>query len=92
MGEMVGMELVTPMWFKQRQGKAEAAGENTYRLTGPNLREAFISIRQGAGGMWAAALRHAADGPEVAATEQEIETEYEAWEAAFEIYRNHVVI
>ncbi len=85
------MELVTPMWFKQRQGKAEAAGENTYRLTGPNLREAYISIRKGDSGLWAAALRDAADGPDVAATEPEIASPYEALEAAFEIYRNHVI-
>lgn len=86
------MELVTPMWFKQRQGKAEAAGENTYRLTGPNLREAFISIHKSDNGLWAASLRYAVDGPEIAATEPEIATPYEAWEAAFEIYRNHVIV
>lgn len=86
------MALVTPMWFKQRQGKAEEAGENTYRLTGPNLREAFIRIRQGADGLWAASLHYAADGPAVAATEAEIATPYDAWEAAFEIYRNQVIV
>jgi len=88
---MVGMDLVTPTWFKQRQGKAEEAGENTYRLTGPNLREAFISIRRADNGLWAASLRYALDGPEIAATEPEIPTIFEAWEAAFEVYRNHVV-
>jgi hypothetical protein len=86
------MALITPFWFKQRQGSAEPAGENTYRLTGPNLREAFISIRRADDGRWAAVLRHAADGPDVAATEPVIDTEYEAWEAAFEIYRSHVVV
>ena len=85
------MELVTPMWFKQRQGKAEPAGENACRLTGPNLREAFISIRKADNSLWKASLRYAADGPEIAATQPEIATEYEAWEAAFEIYRNHVI-
>ena len=88
---MLGMVLVTPMWFKQRQGNAEEAGQNTYRLTGPNLRDAFISIRQADNGLWAASLRYTADGPEVAATKPEIATAYEAWEAAFEIYRNHVI-
>jgi hypothetical protein len=86
------MPLITPMWFKQRQGKADAAGDNTYRLTGPNLREAFISIRQADTGRWAAELRYAADGAAVAKTEPVIATAYDAWEAAFEIYRNHVVI
>jgi hypothetical protein len=86
------MALITPFWFKQRQCNAEPAGEDTYKLTGPNLREALISIRRADDGRWAATLRYAADGPEVAATEPVIATEYEAWEAAFEIYRNHVVV
>jgi hypothetical protein len=86
------MALITPTWFKQRQGKAEEAGTNTYRLTGPNLKEAFISIRLGDNSRWAAVLRYTADGPDVAATEPVIATPYEAWEAAFEIYRNHVII
>jgi hypothetical protein len=86
------MALVLPMWFKQRQGKAEEAGENTYRLTGPNLREAFISIRKADNGLWAASMRYALDGPEIAVTEPEIGTAYDAWEAAFEIYRNHVIV
>jgi len=85
------MAPVLPMWFKQRQGKAEEAGENTYRLSGPNLREAFISIRLADNGLWAASLRYASDGPEIAATEPVIGSAYNAWEAAFEIYRNHVV-
>jgi hypothetical protein len=86
------MVLVTPSWFKQRQGKSEPAGENTYRLTGPNLREAFISIRRADNGRWSAALRYTPGGPEVAATEPVIDTAYDAWEAAFEIYRSHVVV
>jgi hypothetical protein len=86
------MPLVTPMWFKQRQAKAEPAGDNTYQLTGPNLREAFINIRRAEGGRWAAALRYLPDGPEVTATESVIDTAYDAWEAAFEIYRSQVVV
>jgi hypothetical protein len=86
------MALVLPTWFKQRQGKAEEAGENTYRLTGPNLREAFISIRMAGDGLWAGSMRYALDGPEIAATEPEIGTPYDAWAAAFEIYRNHVIV
>jgi len=88
---MVGMAPVLPSWFKQRQGKAEEAGEYTYRLSGPNLREAFVSIRRADNGLWAGSLRYALDGPEIAATEPVIRAAYDAWEAAFEIYRNHVV-
>ena len=46
------MSLILPSWFKQRQAKAEPAGDNVYRLTAPQLREAFIAIRQGADGRW----------------------------------------
>jgi hypothetical protein len=86
------MALVTPYWFKQRQAKAEAAGEDTYRLTGPNLPEAFLSIRRAENHRWSAALRLSADGPEAAATAPEFETPADAWEAAFELYREHVIV
>jgi hypothetical protein len=85
-------ELITPFWFKQRQCKAEPVGEGTYRLTGPNLKEAFITIRRDESNRWSAALRFAADGPDVAATPYEFATDYDAWEAAFELYRVHVIV
>jgi hypothetical protein len=85
------MELITPFWFKQRQLKAEAAGTDVYRLSGPNLKEAFVGIRRGDNGRWAAFLRDTADGADVAATEPQFETVYDAWEAAFELFRGHVI-
>ena len=84
------MELIVPFWFKQRQAKAEPAGDNTYRVTGPILPETFLSIRRGENGRWAAALRMSADGPDTA-TLDEFETEQNAWEAAFELYRQRVI-
>ena len=86
------MAIVPPFWFVQRQARAEPAGADTLRLTAPNLGEAFISIRQADNGRWSAALRQTADGPEVAATEGDYETPEDAWAAAFELYRTHVVI
>ncbi len=86
------MEVVLPQWFKQRQGKAEPAGDHTYRLTAPILPEAFISIRPGENGRWAAALRTAADGPDLAVTEPVFETPGDAWAAAFELHRTHLVV
>ncbi len=86
------MSLAVPFWFPLRQGKAEPAGANQYRLTAPNLPEAFISIIQAPNSRWSAALRKSAEGPEVATSEPEFPTPYEAWEAAFELYRQHVVI
>jgi hypothetical protein len=86
------MAPILPLWFKQRQCKAEPAGENTLRVSGPNLGEAFLNIRRDGNGLWRAALRQTADGPGVAQTEAEIPTEQDAWRAAFEVYRNHVIV
>ena len=87
------MALVTPSWFKQRQGKAEPAGDNTYQLTAPNLKDPYyITIRRGDNGLWAAAVRTAADGPDLAATPAEIPDQYDAWEAAFELYRRYAIV
>ena len=85
------MELIVPFWFKQRQAKAEPAGDNTYRVTGPILPEAFLSIHRDENGKWAASLRTAAEGPDLAATAAEFERPEDAWEAAFELYRQHII-
>jgi hypothetical protein len=86
------MEPTLPFWFKQRQAKAEAAGPDTYRLTAPNLRDAIISIREDSEGRWGAALRLAADAPDVAATATSYASRGEAWDAAFELYRRQLVV
>jgi hypothetical protein len=87
------MEPILPFWFKQRQGKAEAVGTDLYRLTAPNApRDAFITIRRGENGLWSAALRLAADGPDVLSTPAELPGPRDAWEAAFELYRQHEVV
>jgi len=86
------MSPITPFWFKQRQAKAEPAGADAYRLTGPNLREGTISIRRAENGKWLAALRLTPDGPEVETTPPEYESTSEAWEAAFELFRRHCVV
>ena len=75
-----------------RQGKAEAAGSNTLRLTAPNQQEAFIGIERQENGQYAAVLRSAADGPEVARSSEFYDTEDDAWGAAFELYRIRIVI
>lgn len=85
------MEFVTPFWFNQRQGQAEPAGTGTYRLTAPNMKEAFISIRRGENDRWSAALRATADGPDLDETAAEFDQPQDAWEAAFELYRRRYV-
>jgi hypothetical protein len=86
------MQPIPPFWFVQRQAKAEPAGDNLCRATAPNLREAFLAIRQGVEGRWSAALRLAAEGSDVATTPALYDNPGDAWGAAFELYRNHVVI
>jgi hypothetical protein len=87
------MEPSIPFWFKQRQCKAEPVNEHELKLTGPNLGDAYIRIsRDQAGGRWRAALRLTPDGTDLAATEAESPGPKEAWEAAFELYRNHVIV
>jgi hypothetical protein len=83
---------ILPSWFKGRQCKAEPAGDHALKLTGPNLGDAYVSARQADNGLWQAALRLAPDGADVAVTEPEIESEQDAWEAAFELYRTHVIV
>jgi hypothetical protein len=86
------MPLTVPSWFKGRQGTAEEAGPDTYKLTAPNVREALITIRRADNGRYAAAVRYAADGPEVASSTPSLETPQEAWEQAFELYRTLLIV
>jgi hypothetical protein len=87
------MQPVAPFWFKQRQCKVEPAGnDNTVRVSGPNLGEAYLSICRDENQLWRAVLRLAVDGPEVSATRPELESPHEAWEAAFELYRSHLIV
>lgn len=87
------MPPILPFWFKQRQCKAEPVGEdNLLRLTGPNLREAFVRIHKDDKGLWGGSLRFEAEGEDVASTPHELDNPQEAWKAAFELYRNHVIV
>jgi hypothetical protein len=88
----MSIEPTLPFWFRLRQGKAEPAGPDTYRLTAPNLAEAFISIRQAESGRWVPVLKQSPTEPDLAETAQDFATPQEAWEAAFELYRVHVVV
>jgi hypothetical protein len=84
--------LVTPYWFGQRQLKAESVGDNVYRITGPNAPEWILGIRQAENGRYQAFLRRTRDGSDEAVTEAAFSTAYDAWEAAFELYRSRVVV
>ena len=78
------------MWFKQRQCKAEPA-DGLLKVTGPNLGEAFLHVAQDGDKGWKAGLRLQAAGPDVASTEAEMNSQAVAWDAAFELFRTHVI-
>jgi hypothetical protein len=86
------MQPIPPFWFKQRQGKLEPAGENTFKAAAPQQGEAFLSVRQDDKGQWSAAVRLTADGQDVESSAAEFPTPMLAWEAAFELYRRHVIV
>ena len=86
------MPPIPPFWFKQRQCKAEPVGDDrTLKVSGPNLGEAFLRIARGDNHLWRAVLSLTADGPETVATDAAFDNDTEAWEAAFELYRSHVI-
>jgi hypothetical protein len=87
------MPPILPFWFKQRQCKAEPAGDdNVLKVSGPNLGEAFIGIARSDNNRWRAFMRAAAAGPELAGTEPELDNPLDAWEAAFELFRTQVIV
>ncbi len=83
---------ILPFWFKQRQCKAEPAGDDVLKVSGPNLAEAYLRVVRGDGGAWKATLRTAPDGPDIAGGDEEHPSEKAAWEAAFELYRQRVIV
>jgi hypothetical protein len=85
-------EPTPPFWFRLRQGKLESAGTDSYRVTAPNLGEAWIGIRPSANGHWQPVLRLTKDGPDRADPPVELATPQDAWDAAFELYRVQVVV
>jgi hypothetical protein len=86
------MQPVPPFWFQQRQGKMDAAEGNAFRLIAPNQGEAFIFVERADNGLWSAGLRTASDSPVIATSGPIWESEPDAWAAAFELYRNEIVV
>jgi hypothetical protein len=86
------MSLVFPFWFKQRQCKAEPLGDTALEVTGPNLPKAYLYVAPAEANAWRAGLRATADGPDVATAEAVVPTAKAAWEAAFELYRVHIIV
>jgi hypothetical protein len=83
--------LDLPFWFKQRQARADEVAPGTWKLSGPNLPEAVISVRMTDDLCWQAALLQSVGGPELAISLPTIPTAREALQAAFELYRQRFV-
>lgn len=86
------MNLDLPFWCRQRQAKVEELSTGRYKITGPNLPEAVVSIRIGADLQWQAVVQNTANGPEVDATGYEFANARDALGAAFELYRRHMIV
>jgi hypothetical protein len=83
---------ILPYWFKQRQGKTEPAANGVFKLTAPQLEPAWITIRQAQNGLWSGHLLADASGPDISSTPPLYDTIYDAWNAAFELQRIHLVV
>ena len=79
-------DLPVPSWFKYLQGVAEPAGDRCFRLSTPLVRESFIRI-ESKNGHWLASVSGSADGAAIGNTEPVFDSERDAWNAAFELYR-----
>ncbi len=87
------MQPILPFWFKQRQCKAELAGsENVMKVSAPNLGEAFLRIEKADNQHWRAAIRATADGPDLQATGADFISPQKAWDVAFELFRQNVIV
>jgi len=87
------MQPILPFWFKQRQCTAEPAGsDNVLTVSAPNLGDAFIRIEQADNQRWRAAIRATADGPDLRATGPEFASPQRAWDVAFELFRQSVIV
>jgi hypothetical protein len=87
------MEPILPFWFKQRQCKAEPAGSDTMlKVSAPNLGETFLRIERGDNQRWRAAIRATADGADLRATEPQFVSPQQAWDVAFELFRQSVIV
>ena len=85
------MTLDLPFWFKQRQAKAAELSTRTFKVTGPNLPDAVIGVKMTDDLHWRAFVKNKDDGPELAASEDELPSAREALAAAFELYRQQMV-
>lgn len=85
-----------PFWMRQRQIVAEPVNEHTVRLTGPILPACEVTVQPGAGeettGYLLRVEKANEAGKEVIAEAKSSLPREEAWQAAFELYRQQVIV
>ena len=85
-----------PFWMHQRQLKADPMDDSTLRLSGPNLQTyeiALVPVSVGPG--WRVIITRIGSEVErttVMQTEISFTAQDAAWQSAFELYRQHVII
>lgn len=88
-------ERKLPFWMMQRQIKSESVDDNTIRLTGPILPICEISVLPvSVGPGYRIAIDRVTEESKtpVVQTEVPFDSETAAWQAAFELYRQHVIV
>lgn len=83
---------IIPGWFKGRQLNLEVSGDDCFMVSGPNMPETLIGIRQNEKGFFQAYLKESTEGEDTAKTEPDFTAKYHAWEAAFELYRQEMIL
>ena len=84
-------EIDIPSWVKGRQATVEPAGSGIYKVTGPNLPDAFVGMRMTDDLRWQGFLRMAADGPDIAVAGSTQTSAGTRLFAAFELYREQMI-
>lgn len=85
-----------PFWMLQRQIKAESVSDSTLRLVGPNLptcEVTLIPVSKGPG--WRVIVaKVGTEGERTTLVQTEIafENRDAAWQSAYELYRQHVIV
>lgn len=88
-------ERKLPFWMLQRQITSETVDDHTLRLIGPILPTCEIGVlpvAKGPGHRVAIDRVTDAGKATVVQTEVPFENESAAWQAAFELYRQHVIV
>ncbi len=89
------MPPTPPFWLLQRQVKVEPVSDESLRLTAPNLPPFELGVKAGANG-WLGVLYRLSTGEGdkvlLAETDPGMPGPQHAWEAAFELYRQHVIV